>query len=329
MARTLLTRSPLWRTDSPIRVGVSACLLGERVRWDGGHKRDSYLADTLAPFVEWYPVCPEVEMGLGIPRQTLRLERHAGAIRLIMPATGEDHTGSLHRWAKRRLDDVVRADLSGYILKKDSPSCGMERVRVHQGTGSPTRNGRGLFAQALAERVPLLPLEEEGRLCDASLRESFVERVFAYRRLRDLFASRWKVGDLVAFHAAHKLQLMAHSTEAYRRLGRLVAEASKAPRRALEADYSRQFMTALAEPATPRRHVNVLQHMQGYVSRALDPPQRRELEGLIEDYRRGLLPLIVPITLVRHHVNHLAVSYLEGQTYLEPHPRELMLRNHC
>lgn len=311
----------------PLRIGISSCLLGQNVRWDGGHKRDPFLVETLGRFVEWVPVCPEVEMGLGIPRDTLRLERRAGGVRLIMTATGVDHTEGLRKWAEQRLRSLQRLDLSGYVLKKDSPSCGLERVRVYPESGTPTRNGRGLFAQALVDHSPLLPIEEEGRLNDMRLRESFVERVFAYRRLADFFAARWTLGGLVSFHTAHKLQIMAHSTPAYAHLGRLVATAKGTPRAGVAAQYGPRFMAALAQPALPRRHTNVLQHMAGYVTRQLAPPEREELLALIEDYRKELVPLIVPITLLRHHVNRLGVTYLQGQTYLQPHPKELMLRN--
>ncbi len=192
----------------------------------------------------------------------------------------------------------------------------------------PSRSGQGLFAAALCARYPHLPVEEEGRLSDPRLRDNFVERVFAYRRLRGLFASRWTVGSLVRFHTAHKLTLMAHSVTAYRELGRLVAAAKTAKRSDLQDDYTRGFMTALAAIATPRRHTNVLQHMAGYFKKALDEGGKAELQATIEDYRTGLVPLIVPLTLLRHHVRHHDVAYLAGQTYLEPHPRELMLRNH-
>ena len=325
---TRSSRKHVWQPDTPVRIGISSCLLGQNVRWDGGHKRDAYLVGTLGPFVEWVAVCPEVEMGLGVPRDTLRLERRDGGLRLIMTATGTDHTDAMRAWASRRLRAIEKADLSGYVLKKGSPSCGMERVRVYSASGTPAKTGRGTFAEALIESFPLLPVEEEGRLADLRLRESFVERVFAYRRLRDFFAARWTVGGLVAFHTAHKLQLMAHAPVGYARLGRLVARAKGAARAEVEAEYALDFMRTLAVSATARRHTNVLQHMLGYVTRELPPAERQELVAIIEDYRQGLVPLIVPITLLRHHVSRLGVAYLQGQTYLEPHPKELMLRNH-
>jgi uncharacterized protein YbgA (DUF1722 family)/uncharacterized protein YbbK (DUF523 family) len=315
--------------DAPlVRVGVSACLLGEKVRYDGGHKRDSFLADTFGRFVEWVPVCPEVEAGLGTPREPIRLVRHEGGTQLLTVKTGVDHTARMAEYARRKVEDLAALDLSGYVLKKDSPSCGMERVKVYDPNGAPARTGRGLFAEALLARVPNLPVEEEGRLSDPRLRENFVERVFAYRRLRDLFGGRWSVGALVRFHTAHKLVLLAHATTAYQALGRLVARAAGLPRAELRARYESGFMQALSIVATPRRHANVLLHMAGYFKTTLDEGSRHELLGAIEDYRQGLVPLIVPITLVRHHVRHLGVPYLAGQVYLDPSPKELMLRNH-
>lgn len=314
--------------DPPIRIGISACLLGEKVRYDGGHKRDAYLVETFGRYVEWVPVCPEVEMGLSTPRETLRLVRTGEGIRMIMPKTGVDHTQAMTDFAKHRVQALDREDLCGYILKKDSPSCGMERVRVFDSNGVPAKSGRGLFAAALLGHFPYLPVEEEGRLSDARLRENFIERVFAYRRLRTLFAGRWGLGDLVAFHTAHKLLLMAHSPQAYANLGRLVAGGKKLPRGKLRSRYEEEFMRALAEIATRPRQTNVLQHIAGYVRPHLDAASRGELASLLEDYRRGLVPLIVPVTLIRHYVRRFEIPYLRGQIYLEPHPKELMLRNH-
>jgi uncharacterized protein YbgA (DUF1722 family)/uncharacterized protein YbbK (DUF523 family) len=311
-----------------IRVGISACLLGDEVRYDGGHKRDAFLTTVMGPLVEWIKVCPEVESGMGTPREAMRLVDDGGRIRMLTVRTGVDHTATMTAYARRRVDELGAENLSGYVLKKDSPSCGMTRVKLYHGVAAPTRTGVGLFARALLERYPHLPVEEEGRLNDSRIRENFVERVFAYRRLRDLFDSRWTVGDLVRFHTAHKLVLMAHSVPAYTRLGRLVAAAKQAQRGELRDDYSAQFMQALAAIATPQRHTNVLQHIAGYFKDTLDGASRDELRTAIEDYRRGLLPLIVPVTLLRHHVRHQNVAYLAGQLYLDPHPKELMLRNH-
>jgi uncharacterized protein YbgA (DUF1722 family)/uncharacterized protein YbbK (DUF523 family) len=314
---------------SRIRIGISACLLGQEVRFDGGHKRDPFLTGILAPHVEWVAVCPEVEIGMGTPRETLRLVRgESGGLRMLTTRTGVDHTEAMNRWARRRAEELAKEDLCGYVLKKDSPSCGMERVKVYGNGGMPDRSGRGLFAQMLMGRFPALPVEEEGRLTDPRRRENFIERVFASRRLKDLFQGRWNVGRLVRFHTAHKTALLAHSTTAYQALGRLVAEAREVPRAELRQRYERQFMETLAIVATVRRHTNVLMHMAGHLKRCVDAASKHELRQSIDEYRRGLVPLVVPLTLIRHHVRVHDVEYLKGQTYLEPHPRELMLRNH-
>jgi uncharacterized protein YbgA (DUF1722 family)/uncharacterized protein YbbK (DUF523 family) len=311
-----------------VRIGVSSCLLGQKVRFDGGHKRDAFLVDTFGEFVEWVPVCPELEVGMGLPREPIRLLRSGAGIRLVGVKSATDHTDSMTRYSARRAEKLARENLDGYILKKDSPSCGMERVKVYDPNGSPARSGRGLFAEALIARFPLLPVEEEGRLSDPRLRDNFVERVFAFRRLRELWAGRWTIGGLVRFHTAHKLTLLAHSPATYKALGQLVAVAATRPRAEARAAYEEGFMRGMATMATPRRHANVLQHMLGYFREVLDDDSRAELAQSIADYQQGLLPLVVPITLFRHHVRRCGVSYLAGQTYLEPHPKELMLRNH-
>jgi uncharacterized protein YbgA (DUF1722 family)/uncharacterized protein YbbK (DUF523 family) len=310
-----------------LRIGISSCLLGENVRWDGGHKRDRFLVDELGPFVEWVPVCPEVEMGLGVPRPTLRLETRGHDVRMIATRSDVDHTDAMRAYAARRVRALESEDLAGYVLKKDSPSCGLERVKIYGGSGPAARNGRGLFAEALVERFPHLPVEEEGRLGDARLRENFVVRIFAYERLKRLFSGRWSQGHLVAFHTAHKLLLLAHVPSAYASLGRLVAAGRTIPRDELRRRYQDEFMTALSRPSTRRLHTNVLQHMAGYFRGLIDTSDRDELLGLIEDHRIGLAPLIVPVTLIRHHARRLNVTYLLGQVYLHPHPKELMLLN--
>ena len=325
--------TPTTPEDRP-RIGISRCLLGDEVRYDGGHKRDPFLVETFGRFVEWVPVCPEVEMGMSTPREAIHLISSPEGVpsgehrvRLVGVRSGDDWTEPMDRWRRTRIKELGEAGLSGYVLKKDSPSCGLERVRVHTNAGV-TRTGRGLFAQALVDASPNLPVEEEGRLHDPRLRDNFVERVFAYQRVRRFFAGRWSVGDLVEFHTAHKLQLLAHSRQAYSALGRLVARAKELGRREVASLYERAFMDGLRKIATPGRHADVLQHMLGHLKGRLDEPSRRELLSLIDDHRNGLVPLIVPITLMRHHVRQHGVEYLAGQVYLDPHPRELCLRNH-
>ena len=267
-------------------------------------------------------------MGLPVPRPTLRLELAGEEVRMVMPKEGRDITREMRTWAKRRVAKLGEKDLCGYVLKKDSPSCGMERVKVYRDKGPPSKTGRGLFAEALLERLPNLPVEEEGRLHDPRLRENWIARVFAYHRLRGLWQGRWKLGDLVAFHTAHKFVLLAHSPKDYRELGRMVADAKQVPRKELRETYESRFMDALRHIATPARNTNVLEHILGFFKRDLDPASRRELLGHIEDYRRGIVPLVVPLTLVAHYVRLLDVAYLRDQVYLNPHPKELALRNH-
>ena len=330
MERVTLRRA-LYASEEPIRIGVSSCLLGTKVRFDGGHKRSDFLVDTLGRFVEFVPICPEVEIGLGVPRETLRLVRdgdRACATRLVASQTGTDYTDAMNLYAEHRCAALGSERLSGYVLKKDSPSCGMERVRIYGSSGMPTRDGLGLFATALMRQYPALPVEEEGRLNDPHLRENFVERVFAYRRLRSLFSSRWTFGGLVRFHTAHKLALMAHSPKAYGELGRFVANARRLHRQEIVERYGLAFMEALKKIATAACHTNVLHHMHGYLRQHLDQDSREELISLIADYRHGLIPLVVPITLFRHYLRMFNVTYLSGQVYLEPHPKELMLLNH-
>jgi uncharacterized protein YbgA (DUF1722 family)/uncharacterized protein YbbK (DUF523 family) len=317
----------LYASEAPIRVGVSACLLGQEVRFDGGHKRSDFLVDELGPFVQFVPVCPEFEIGLGVPRETLRLERNGGGIQLIANHSRIDHTMSMQRFAARRTAALDSEDLSGYVLKKDSPSCGMQRVEIYGKSELPSRDGVGLFAAALIARYPNLPIEEEGRLNDPRLRENFIERIFAYRRLRSFFAARWTLGGVIAIHTAHKLVLMAHSPKSYSELGRFVANTKNLGRDEIRERYLREMMIALAKLATPARHVNVMQHMIGYLRGHLAASARAELARLIDDYRAGLVPLIVPLTMIRHHVRQFNVQYLRGQVYLAPHPKELMLRN--
>jgi uncharacterized protein YbgA (DUF1722 family)/uncharacterized protein YbbK (DUF523 family) len=315
--------------DRPLRVGISSCLLGNEVRFDGGHKRDRFLTDVLGPHVEWVPVCPELEAGMGVPREAVRLVGEPGSPRMMGVRSGADHTSVMRRFAASRVRALAALDLAGFVLKKDSPSCGMERVPVHRpGGGVPSRAGRGLFAATLIAALPLLPVEEEGRLNDPVLRENFIERLFCYRRWRDLATTRGAPGALVRFHTVHKLTLLAHSPRHYAALGRLVGERSSVSPAAVAARYGALFMEALAVQATPRKHTNVLQHIAGYCRAHLSPPARHELSAVIQDYGRGLVPLIVPITLLKHHVEQHDIAYIKDQLYLELHPKELMLRNH-
>ncbi len=313
-----------------IPVGISSCILGAEVRFNGGHKLDRFVRDTLGAYLRFVPVCPEVDIGLGIPRETLRLiQGESGSVRMVAPKSGSDHTDAMEAYAKSKTEELASQALCGFIVQKGSPSCGMERVRVYgEPNQAPARNGRGLFTQALMDRFPNLPVEEDGRLNDPGLRENFIERIFAYRRIRALFSASWTIGDLVAFHTREKFLVLAHSRTCYDELGRLVAGAKSLPPDEVATEYERLFLSGLKEKATRGRQTNVLMHLAGHFKKVLDEGDRRELVEIIENYHKGLAPLVVPITLLRHHVRRQGLAYLEQQTYLDPHPQELMLRNH-
>ena len=314
-----------------LRLGVSACLLGRKVRYDGRHKRSALLLDALGPFVEWVEVCPELELGMGVPREPIRLvAARAGPPRLVAERSGKDHTEAMARLAEARVRELAKLDLDGFVAKKDSPSCGMDGVRVHPARGgTPRRDGVGAFLRVLAARMPLLPIEEEGRLEDAALREGFVERLFAHARWKAAVVRGTRRVDLAAFHAAHELTLLSHSPAAYRRLGALVVGHVKGSVPAMVAAYGRGFMEALRIPATRGRHASVLTRAMGELREVLPPADRIELARCVEDYARGAVPLLVPLTLLRHHARSGGVAHLAGQTYLDPDPMELMLRNHA
>jgi uncharacterized protein YbgA (DUF1722 family)/uncharacterized protein YbbK (DUF523 family) len=312
----------------PLRVGISTCLLGQKVRYDGGHKRDRYLTDILEAYFDFVPVCPELEIGMGVPREAVRLVGSPAAPRMVGRESGRDWTDRMNKYSERRTKQIARMRLSGYILKKDSPSCGMERVKVFDAKGMPQRKGAGLFAMALKGALPLLPVEEEGRLHDARLRENFIVRVFAYHRLLVLFRGRWSRGQVVDFHASQKLLLMAHSQQHYRQLGQLVAAIKQRDPEEFRDEYSRLTMEALGYKTTTKKNVNVMQHMLGYLKKQLAAEDKKYILEVIEDYRHELVPLVVPLTLLKHYLEKHEVGYLTDQTYLQPHPKELMLRNH-
>ena len=310
------------------KLGISACLLGEKVRYDGGDTKDYFLTETFGRHIQWVPVYPEVEIGMGIPREAVRLVGDPVKPRMIAERSGKDWTPQFNAFAGKRVQALTALDLAGYIFKKDSPSCGMERVRVYTAKGVPTRQGRGLFAATVIMELPLLPVEEEGRLNNPALRENFIERVFAYYRWQRLARRRRSISSLVDFHTRHKFLLLAHSERHYRKLGRIVAEIKHSPVADAHEEYGHLFMEGLAIHATVRKHCNVLHYIMGYFSKELSRAEREELIGHIIDFRRNLVPLVVPLTLVRHYVNIYDVGYLQGQVYLQPSPKELLLRNH-
>jgi uncharacterized protein YbgA (DUF1722 family)/uncharacterized protein YbbK (DUF523 family) len=311
-----------------IRLGISTCLLGEPVRYDGGHKRDRFITDTLGEYVEFVPVCPEVECGLGTPRESMRLEGDPASPRLVTGRTKVDHTERMMAWARKRLKDLDKEDLCGFIFKSDSPSSGMERVRVYNEKGMPEKKGVGIFARMFMERFPLLPVEDEGRLHDPKLRENFIECIFALKSWRDLRKDRPNRGELVTFHTKHKLLILSHSPKQHRLMGRLVAESKRIPRERFYREYEALFVAALRVKTTVKKNTNVLHHMMGYFKKKLTPDEKQELLEVIDGYRQVIVPLIVPITLVKHYVRKYDEPYLREQVYLNPHPVELRLRNH-
>jgi uncharacterized protein YbgA (DUF1722 family)/uncharacterized protein YbbK (DUF523 family) len=313
-----------------IKLGISTCLLGEGVRWNGGHKLDRFLTDTLGQFVQYCPVCPEVECGFGIPREPLRLVGDPHAPRLVTARTQQDYTERMLRWARRRVRALEREDLSGFIFKGASPSCGMKGVKVYDEQGLSATSGAGLFARVFVHHFPLLPVEDEGRLHDPSLRENFIERVFTMKRWRDASrAVRHSRGALVQFHTEHKLLILSHSPRHYRHMGRLVAQGAATSISSLYDEYQKLLIEALHLKATPAKHYNCLQHITGYFKKQLSSDAKQELLEVIDHYRAGNVPLIVPVTLINHFIRLFDEPYLQQQYYLHPHPLELQLRNHA
>jgi uncharacterized protein YbgA (DUF1722 family)/uncharacterized protein YbbK (DUF523 family) len=317
--------------DDRIPLGISSCLLGNNVRYDRGHKLDRYLRDVLGRFVRWVPVCPEVECGLGVPRESMRLVGDPAAPRLLTVRSGVDLTARMEAWARKRAAELDAEDLRGFVFKASSPSSGLRGVKVYDEKGNPSRRGVGIFARAFTERFPLVPVEDEGRLNDAGIRENFIERVFACHRWRAFVQADGSLGGLVEFHTVHKLLVMSHDPRAVSALGSLVAGARRRGadgRRALLDEYGAGLMTTLAREATVKKNVNVLQHAMGYFKRQLAAEEKAELLEVIGQYHQGLVPLVVPLVLLRHYVRKFAEPYLARQVWLDPHPAELSLRNH-
>ena len=314
--------------EKEIKLGISSCLLGENVRYDGGHKLDRFLTGTLGQFVEYIPVCPEFECGLGVPRESMRLVGDLSAPRLVTTRTNQDHTDRMLKWARRRVVELEKEGLCGFIFKRNSPSSGMESVRVYNEKGMPAKKGVGIFARAFMEHFPLLPVEDEGRLHDAKLRENFIECIFVFKRWREMIALPKRRGHLVDFHTKQKLLVLSHSENHYRQMGRLVAKAKELTIGNLYKKYQRFLMEALRLKTTTKKNVNVLMHVMGYFKKQLSGDEKQELLELIDHYRSHYVPLIVPITLINHYVRKYEQPYLKQQYYLHPHPIELHLRNH-
>jgi len=313
--------------DRPIRLGVSSCLLGEQVRYDGGHKRNRFVTDALGDYFRWVRVCPEVGAGLGVPRESFRLSQTEDSVRMIGNRSGNDVTEAVSDYSSRHVESLAPQRLRGFILKNNSPTCGMERVRVYDRNSVPKRIGTGVYARRLMERYPHLPVEEEGRLEDPRIRENFITRVFALDRWIGLVQSRPGPREIVSFHTSHKMLLLAHSPKHYRAAGRIVADAGVTDMDELTASYEAALLEGLRRIASPGRHVNVMQHLAGFVKNDLGGEDTRELHTLFEDYKAERVPLVAPLTLLRHHLRHLKDDWIDVQVYLNPYPFELALRS--
>lgn len=311
-----------------IKLGVSACLLGEQVRWNGGHARDRYLTDILGQYVEYVPVCPEVECGMGVPRETLRLVGDPDNPNLVTSKTNIDHTNRMLDWARKRAGELEKENLCGFVFKKNSPSSGLFRVPVKNFKGMPQKKGQGIFARVFTENFPLIPVEEEGRLHDAKLRETFIEQIFTLMRWRETLSKKKRMGNLVDFHTRHKLLIMSHSPKHSQMMGKLVAEGKSFVIDDLFAQYETLLIEALRLKTTLKKNINVIQHIMGYFKKQLSSDEKQELIEIIDQYRKEYVPLIVPVTLLNHYVRKYEQSYLAQQVYLNPHPIALKLRNH-
>lgn len=311
-----------------IKIGVSACLLGHKVRFDGGHKHDRFITDTLGQYVEFCPVCPEVEVGFPVPRESLRLVGDPENPRLMTTKTQVDHTDRMLTWAKARVRELEEEKLCGFIFKSKSPSSGMERVKVYSEKGMPQQIGVGIFARVFMDHFPLIPVEEEGRLHDPKLRENFIESIFVLKNWRETVDQNRSLSGLVDFHTRHKLLLLSHSPTHYRTMGKLVADGKKFSPDELFSRYETLLLEALKLRTTLKKNINVLQHILGHFKKQLSSDEKQEVLEIIEQYRIGNVPLIVPITLLNHFVRKYQEPYLMKQAYIKPHPVDLRLRNH-
>jgi uncharacterized protein YbgA (DUF1722 family)/uncharacterized protein YbbK (DUF523 family) len=316
--------------NDKIKIGVSSCLLGEKVRWNGDHKQDLYVRNVLGKFFEYAAVCPEMEVGMGVPRETVALYGNLEDPRMISKKKRIDWTQKMNLFSKDRILQLAKEDLSGFIFKSKSPSCGLGRVPVHsEEEPGKARHGNGMFASSFMKAFPLIPVEDEGRLHDSKIKENFIIRVFSFFRLKNaLLSKNAKPGTLVKFHTQHKFLILAHSRKHYQILGKIVAEVKKNPWNKVLASYIYSFMEAFSYKSTNKKNTDVLLHMMGFFKKLIPSEDRKDILDAIEDYRNELVPLVVPVTLIRHYVKKYEVNYLQDQVYLNPHPKELMLRNH-
>ena len=310
-----------------IKIGISACLLGEKVRYDGGHRLDQYITETLGRYFEWVPVCPEVEYGLPVPREAMHLTGEPASPRLVTVRTGIDHTDGMKKWAADKLSRLEKEDLCGFIFKSKSPSSGIGGIKVYSSSGI-TNKGTGIFGGAFMHYFPLIPAIDDGRLHNPDLRENFIEQVLVYNRWQEFLKKGGKIRELIAFHTDLKLLILSHSPKHYSALGILVARAKKYRPDALYSEYIKILMEGLRLLATVKKNTNVLLHIAGYFKKRLSSEDKRELLEVIEQYHKGYIPLIVPVVLINHYVRKFDEPYLKTQFYLNPHPVELMLRNH-
>ncbi|QPO18704.1 DUF1722 domain-containing protein [Pseudomonas sp. Y39-6] len=310
------------------KIGISACLLGENVRFNGGHKQSQLCSEVLAAYFDFVPLCPEVAIGLGIPRETIRLVGDAASPQAVGSVHRElNVTAPLGEYGEKMAAE--HSDLCGYIFMQKSPSCGLERVKVYRENGAPVDGGgRGIYAQAFCARHPNLPVEEDGRLNDPVLRENFLTRVFVYASWQQLLGEGLSRHRLLAFHARYKYLLMAHSPAHYKSLGNLLGGMAKGEDLdALGSGYFSALMSGLRKCATRGTHTNVLQHISGYLKQAISADDKQEMQTVIGQYRQGIVPLVVPLTLLKHHFRLHPDRYIAQQAYLQPHPENLSLRN--
>lgn len=313
---------------TPLKIGISSCLLGNQVRYDGGHSHDRFLTQTLGMFAQYVPVCPEVESGMPVPREAVRLMGDPENPRLVTQKTGIDKTKQMKDWIETRLKTLERENLCGFIFKSKSPSSGLFRIRVYGDDGSVRKTGTGLFARAFTRHFSRIPVEEAGRLNDPALRENFIEAIFSLQRWRNLLDTSPTLGGLVEFHTQNKLLILSHNQDLYRKLGRLVAQGKSMETDLLFDTYEQILIKALRLKTSLKKNINVLQHVMGFFKKELAAPEKQEILSIIDQYRSGYVPLIVPLTLIRHYVLKYDHPWLKTQTYLNPHPFELKLRNY-
>ncbi|MCX2792565.1 YbgA family protein [Vibrio sp. Sgm 5] len=312
--------------ESSIKVGISSCVLGERVRFDSGHKISNFVTKELDGYFSFVPVCPEVGVGMSVPRPTIRLVSNEERIALVETKNPDnDHTDNMLTYSENKVNELQSEQLCGYIVCAKSPTCGMERVKVYS-KNNAAKEGIGLYTRTLMEKMPWLPVEEDGRLNDPVLKENFITRIYCLNDFYESMGGEPTRGKIIAFHSRYKLTLMAHHPESYRSLGRLVADVASYEIDDFFNEYRLGLMKALQNRASRKNNTNVLMHLQGYFKRSLTGKEREELATVISDYRIGLLPLLAPLTLIKHYLNTYPDEYLQQQKYLEPYPQEMRLR---